>query len=92
MQVEPGYYRHFKGNIYHVISVGKFTEKMVGNADLLEVVIYRAMYDSEHGYGAYWVRPLSMFVDVVDAGGKKVPRFSRLTDEEAQALIPLPKV
>lgn len=92
MQVELGYYKHFKGNIYQVVAVGKFTEKFVGHDGLLDVVVYKALYDGEHGYGAVWVRPLAMFMDMVDRGGQKVPRFTRLTDEEAQALIPLPKV
>ena len=51
--VVPGYYRHFKGNIYRTLHVVKHTE--TGE----EMVIYQAMY----GKGDKWARPKSMFLD-----------------------------
>lgn len=51
-----GIYKHFKGDYYLVIGVGKFSE------DKTDVVIYRALY----GENNLWVRPLSMFLSEVD--------------------------
>lgn len=51
--VVPGYYRHFKGNIYRTLHVVKHTE--TGE----DMVIYQAMY----GKGDKWARPKSMFMD-----------------------------
>ena len=51
--VVPGYYRHFKGNIYRTLHVVKHTE--TGE----DLVIYQAMY----GKGDKWARPKSMFMD-----------------------------
>lgn len=51
--VVPGYYRHFKGNIYRTLHVVKHTE--TGE----DMVIYQAMY----GKGEKWARPKSMFMD-----------------------------
>ena len=51
--VVPGFYRHFKGNIYRTLHVVKHTE--TGE----DMVIYQAMY----GKGDKWARPKSMFMD-----------------------------
>ena len=50
-----GVYRHFKGNTYEVIAVGKHSET------LESLVIYRALY----GDGEVWVRPLTEFTGAV---------------------------
>jgi hypothetical protein len=93
MSVELGYYRHFKGNIYQVIGVGKFTEQLDSTDGLLDVVIYKAMYVSEsYGPNALWVRPLAVWLNPAVVNGAKVPRFVKLTDEEAKAALPSPKV
>jgi hypothetical protein len=68
--VEPGRYRHFKGKLYEVIGVVRHSET------LEEMVLYRALYKNRAS--ALWVRPLPMFVEKVDVGGKSVPRFERL--------------
>jgi len=36
-------------------------------------VVYEALYDNPDS--KYWVRPASMFSQIVEIGGKKVPRF-----------------
>ena len=60
-----GKYKHYKGNEYEVIAVGKHSET------LEEMVVYKALY----GDGRIWVIPLKMFEEVVQVEGKKVPRF-----------------
>ncbi|MBR5242479.1 MAG: DUF1653 domain-containing protein [Clostridia bacterium] len=64
-EIRLGKYRHFKGNEYEVVAVGKHSET------LEDYVIYRALY----GEGGYWVRPLSMFFENVEREGKTIPRF-----------------
>ena len=64
-EIRLGKYRHFKGNEYEVVAVGKHSET------LEDYVIYRALY----GEGGFWVRPLSMFLENVEREGKTIPRF-----------------
>ena len=68
---EKGIYRHFKGNRYELIDIARHSE--TGEW----MVVYRALY-GEHGL---WVRPLSMWEEVVERDGKHMPRFSRETDD-----------
>lgn len=63
--IKPGKYRHFKGNEYEVIGVGRHSET------LEEYVIYRALY----GEGGLWVRPASMWNETVERDGKTYKRF-----------------
>lgn len=65
MEIKPGKYRHFKGNLYEVIGVANHSETME------PMVVYRALY-GEHGL---WVRPASMWEEVVDRDGYHGPRF-----------------
>ena len=65
MEIKPGKYRHFKGNNYEVIGVAHHSETME------EMVVYRALY-AEHGL---WVRPASMWEEVVGRDGYHGPRF-----------------
>ena len=39
-----------------------------------EMVVYRALY----GEGKLWVRPASMWMEMVEIDGKKVPRFVKI--------------
>ena len=70
------YYRHFKGNIYKVLHVAKHSET------LEDIVVYQAMY----GEKGIWVRPKSMFEEVIERDGKTFIRFSPISKEEAEAL------
>lgn len=79
MSVKLGYYQHFKGNIYQVIGVGKHSE--TGE----ELVVYKGLYDSPHGYGAIWIRPIAMFLEVIERDGNVVRRFAHISDEQAKA-------
>lgn len=65
MEIKPGKYRHFKGNCYEVIGVGRHSETME------EMVVYRALY-GEHGL---WVRPAAMWTETVDRDDYHGPRF-----------------
>ncbi len=61
-----GIYKHFKGNFYQVIGISRHSET------LEEMVVYQALYGS---YGL-WVRPKSMFLELVSHDGTMVARFS----------------
>lgn len=64
-------YRHYKGNIYEVIAIGRDSE------NLQEVVIYKGEYsDPEFGEHPVWVRPLGMFEEKVEHNGSLVDRFT----------------
>lgn len=65
MEIKPGRYRHFKGNLYEVLGVARHSETME------EMVVYRALY-GEHGL---WVRPASMWSETIDRDGYHGPRF-----------------
>jgi hypothetical protein len=67
----PGIYRHYKGNKYEVIGMGKHTETEE------DVVVYRPVYKSEI---AYWIRPYEMFISDVMIDGVAYPRFSRIDE------------
>lgn len=68
--IEPGRYRHYKGNDYEVIGVAKHSETEE------PFVVYRALY----GERGLWVRPAAMFLDTVIVDGLLRPRFQRLHD------------
>jgi hypothetical protein len=70
MQLKTGKYRHFKGGEYELLFVANHSET------LEKMVVYRALYGDKE----VWVRPLSMWTEEVDVGGKKTPRF-RYVDE-----------
>ena len=70
MDIKPGKYRHFKGNMYEVIGVAKHSES------LEEMVVYRALY----GSGDLWVRPVSMWNETVERDGKTFKRFEYVAD------------
>jgi len=66
--IEPGRYRHYKGNAYEVIGMARHSE----TRELM--VVYRPLY----GEGDMWVRPATMFAENVVIDGKTQPRFTRL--------------
>ena len=68
MALEIGRYRHFKGNEYEVLCVAKHSET------LEDMVVYKALY----GDGGVWVRPASMWEELVEHNGKVVRRFEKL--------------
>lgn len=60
-----GIYQHYKGNMYKVLEIAKHSET------LEDMVVYKAMY----GDGVVWVRPLSMFEEIIEKDGKMIERF-----------------
>jgi hypothetical protein len=64
--VEPGTYRHYKGNLYEVIGVARHSETQD------QLVVYRPL----HGEAGLWVRPLAMFQETVVVDGREMPRFA----------------
>ncbi len=60
-----GLYEHYSGKKYRVIGVSRHSET------LEEFVVYQALYED---YGL-WVRPLSMFEEMIYVNGEKIPRF-----------------
>lgn len=59
-----GIYRHFKGCMAKVLTVGVHTET------LDEMVVYVDLSD-----GRIWIRPKEMFLEKVEKEGKKFYRF-----------------
>ena len=66
MELKPGIYRHFKGNLYELIAVARHSES------LEPMVVYRALY----GDGGLWVRPASMWNETVERDGQVYQRFT----------------
>ena len=67
MIIENGIYRHYKGMLYRVHKTVRHSET------LEELVYYEALYENK--LGAFWVRPLSMFLEDVVVDGKVTKRF-----------------
>lgn len=70
--IVPGsMYRHFKGDAYVVVGVGKHTET------LEEFVVYKLVDQSDD---VLCLRPLALFLDTVDRDGYRGPRFTKISD------------
>lgn len=65
-EIRLGRYRHFKGKEYLVLHLAKHSET------LEPMVVYQALY-GEHGI---WVRPASMWDEIVEHDGVSVTRFT----------------
>lgn len=68
----PGYYRHFKGNYYYLVELASHSET------LEPMVVYRALY-GEH---KLWVRPATMWSEIVDKPEYHGPRFVAVAEDE----------
>ncbi|WP_280325589.1 DUF1653 domain-containing protein [Pseudomonas sp. BN102] len=71
MSLQPGLYRHYKGQQYRVIGIARHSETEE------ELVVYQALY-GEYGL---WVRPLSMFAETVQVNGEQIARFALVSAE-----------
>jgi hypothetical protein len=65
--VRPGIYKHFKGDLYEVIGEALHSET------LEPMVVYKHVYGNDQGL---WVRPVSMWNELVKKDGVMVARFS----------------
>ncbi|OUS09551.1 hypothetical protein A9Q90_03110 [Gammaproteobacteria bacterium 54_18_T64] len=74
--IEPGIYRHFKGQFYAVDNVAKHSESNEF------YVVYRALY----GERGLWVRPLEMFDETIEREGVRMKRFAPASTEEIALL------
>ena len=63
-------FRHYKGGIYELICEATL------ESDLSTMIIYRA------ANGTVWCRPKSVFHEIIDVDGKKVPRFELINQQE----------
>lgn len=72
LSIMPGIYRHYKGNNYKVFGVAQHSET------LEELVVYQALY----GERGLWVRPLKMFTETIQYGGKQIRRFEFVGEEQ----------
>lgn len=79
---KKGIYRHYKGKRYELLDVATHSET------LEHMVVYRQLYDN----GGLWVRPLSMWSELVEYEGKMVLRFSPEEDfhrtQQKNVIIP----
>lgn len=66
MELKPGIYQHFKGNLYRLIGVASHSET------LEPMVVYQALY----GEQGLWVRPAAMWTETVNKDGYCGPRFT----------------
>ena len=65
MELKIGKYRHFKGNEYQLLYIARHSET------LEEMVVYKALY-GDHGI---WVRPATMWSEIIQADNYTGPRF-----------------
>lgn len=52
------FYKHYKGNLYRIIALGKHSE------NLEEMIVYQSVKD-----GQIWIRPKSMWNEIIDNNG-----------------------
>ena len=71
--IKPGLWRHFKGNEYRVLCVATHSET------LEPMVVYQALY----GERGVWVRPASMWNEVIERDGKTYRRFTYIGEGDA---------
>jgi len=64
-EIVKGKYRHFKGSFYEVICLARHSET------LEDLVVFKALYGDQ----AVWVRPTRVFSEIVEVGGKRMPRY-----------------
>ena len=69
-----GIYKHSKtSNECKVHFIVKHSET------LEDMVVYEALYNNN--LSKYWVRPLSIFEDIIEIKGNKIPRFVYLREK-----------
>ena len=71
--IKLGFYRHFKGNIYELVAIARYSEA----ADE-KMAVYRSASSPDE----YWVRPLSMWDETVERDGATFKRFEYIGDKK----------
>ena len=67
-----GIYKHVKtGNLHRVTGIAKHAET------LEDMVVYETLYDNS--VSKVWVRPLTLFTEIIELNGEKVPRFVHIS-------------
>ena len=74
--LEPGFYQHYKGNVYEVLGTARHSETEEVH------VVYKTCYGKEFS----WIRPLSMFTENVIQAGNVIPRFRKISLAEAEKI------
>ena len=69
-EIRPGRYRHFKGKEYKVLFLARHSET------LDEMVVYQTLY----GDRSIWVRPASMWSEIIECNGETLRRFEYLSE------------
>jgi hypothetical protein len=71
-------YKHYKTEKYYkVLSIGCNSESADVNSEEAKVVVYQCVYG-----GRVWVRPKSMFEDLLSWDGQEVRRFQFIAPED----------
>ena len=70
MKLQSGVYKHYKGNLYEVLTTARHSETEEW------MVVYKALYGEE----GMWVRPYDMFIEKVDVDGELIDRFTLIED------------
>ena len=87
---ENGFYAHYKHQadgepfnyIYEVVGIERHTE------DDSLLVIYRPLYENDWlSPATLCARPVEMFMDEVNVGGNKMPRFRKLSVDEEHEIF-----
>ena len=71
MKLKAGTYRHYKGNLYEVLTTAQHSETEEW------MVVYKALY----GRKGMWVRPYEMFVEKIEVDGEMVERFKYINKD-----------
>lgn len=74
MPIQPGVYRHYKGNLYRV------HHTILNESDLEEMVLYEPLYDVPADK-KFWTRPTKVFLELVVYNGVEMPRFTLVREE-----------
>lgn len=92
LEIQKGFYYHYKHNpevgkdnyAYEILGLGQYTEGAYGTPENT-FVVYRPLYESAPVYTLgkmFDIRPLSMFKELVEQNGHKIPRFRKIEDGE----------
>lgn len=74
--IKKGIYKHFKGDLYKVLMIAKHSETEE------DMVVYQSLKNN-----SIWVRPLSMWEEVVERNGKTYQRFTYIGRNAEEEII-----